>query len=79
MPTFGPGVGPILLYHVRCNGSERRLVDCPSGNDYYGSGHSTDAGVRCQFIQSTGIILSMWHGERNSNIITKWHMHSFTP
>ena len=47
-------MGPILLYNVRCTGSERRLVDCPSGSYHYGIRHSNDAGVRCQINPSPG-------------------------
>ena len=51
LQTFGPGVGPIILYNLRCTGSERRLVDCPYS---YGTGHGNDAGVRCQHNPSPG-------------------------
>ena len=53
LQTFGPGVGPILLYNLRCTGSERRLVACPSSSNYYTS-HGNDAGVRCQHNPSPG-------------------------
>ena len=46
---FGAGVGLIHLDDVGCSGSESKLTDCPhspSVNCY--SGHSEDAGVRCQ-------------------------------
>ena len=46
---FGAGAGPIHLDDVGCSGSESRLTDCQSNvfvNCY--SGHSEDAGVRCQ-------------------------------
>ena len=54
LQTFGPGVGPILLYNLRCTGSESRLVDCPSGSYSYALDHSNDAGVRCQHNPSPG-------------------------
>ena len=47
-------MGPILIYDVRCTGSERRLVDCPSGSYHYGISHYSDAGVRCQINPSPG-------------------------
>ncbi|XP_038046691.1 putative DMBT1-like protein [Patiria miniata] len=44
--TYGPGVGPIHLVHVHCNGSESSILDCTS---YYSEhcSHSEDAGVEC--------------------------------
>ena len=47
-------MGPILLYNLRCTGSEGSLVDCPSGSYNYGTGHSNDAGVRCQLNSESG-------------------------
>ena len=44
---FGPGTGSIVLNSVRCLGSERRLIDCPSGAVTYRCNHNRDAGVRC--------------------------------
>ena len=46
---FGPGVGPIFLDQVACNGNEESLLDCPSGGlEEVGScTHSQDAGVVC--------------------------------
>ena len=46
---FGPGTGPIHLDNVDCSGSERNLTDClHSSSIRCSSGHSEDAGVRCQ-------------------------------
>ena len=46
---FGPGVGPIFLDQVACNGNEESLLDCPSsGLEEVGScTHAQDAGVVC--------------------------------
>ena len=51
---FGTGVGPIHLDKVGCTGIEASLIECPHSSfvSCY-SGHSEDAGVRCQGI-STG-------------------------
>ena len=46
---FGAGAGPIYLANVGCSGSEGNLTDCSHNftvSCY--SGHSEDAGVRCQ-------------------------------
>ena len=46
---FGAGAGPIHLDNVDCSGNENKLTDCQSSlfvSCY--SGHSEDAGVRCQ-------------------------------
>ena len=46
---FGAGVGPIHLDYVDCTGSESNLTNCPhSSSIRCSSGHSEDAGVRCQ-------------------------------
>ena len=46
---FGAGIGPIYLDNVECSGSESRLIDCLySSFVSCSSGHSEDAGVRCQ-------------------------------
>ena len=48
---FGQGSGAILLDDLRCNGTETRLIDCPSdgiGNSDNCAGHADDAGVACQ-------------------------------
>ena len=46
---FGAGVGPIHLDNVGCTGTEGSLIECPRNSfvTCY-SGHSEDAGVRCQ-------------------------------
>ncbi|XP_038046677.1 deleted in malignant brain tumors 1 protein-like [Patiria miniata] len=44
--TYGPGVGPIHLVHVHCNGSESSILDCTSDYSEHCS-HSEDAGVEC--------------------------------
>ncbi|XP_038046695.1 deleted in malignant brain tumors 1 protein-like, partial [Patiria miniata] len=44
--TYGPGVGPIHLVHVYCNGSESSIFDCTSNYSEHCS-HSEDAGVEC--------------------------------
>ena len=53
---FGAGSGPIHLNNVDCSGSETNLINC-SQNSLFScnSGHSADAGVRCQ-----GRKLSIW-------------------
>ena len=58
MPSFGPGEGPIF-YQLRCTGSENRLSDCPKSSSYY-TGHSNDAGVRCQLNLSPGNVILQW-------------------
>ena len=46
---FGTGVGAIILRNLNCNGTEERLLDCPSARTTTCSGgHSQDAGVRCR-------------------------------
>ena len=46
---FGAGTGTIYLDNVGCTGSETNLNDCPrSSSVSCFSGHSEDAGVRCQ-------------------------------
>ena len=45
--TFGQGAGLIVLNSVHCNGSESRLIECPSSNAVACS-HNQDVGVRCQ-------------------------------
>ena len=47
---FGQGSSgsPIFLDSVRCNGMERRLLDCESrGLEVHSCTHSQDAGVSC--------------------------------
>ena len=46
---FGVGIGQIYLDSVGCSGTEGRLIDCSTASSVrcY-SGHSEDAGVRCQ-------------------------------
>jgi len=52
---FGAGTGTIYLDSVGCTGTEANLIDCSrSSSVTCYSGHSEDAGVRCQ-----GIILYM--------------------
>ena len=43
---FGVGTGQI--YRVSCSGTEGRLIDCSTTSSDCYSGHSEDAGVRCQ-------------------------------
>ena len=51
---FGAGIGKILLDDVFCDGTELRLVDCPSNRiGIHNCGHHEDVGVRCQEIQTT--------------------------
>ena len=46
---FGAGMGTIHLDNVGCTGSETNLTDCPrSSTVSCMSGHTEDAGVRCQ-------------------------------
>ena len=46
---FGAGTGTIYLDSVGCSGSETNLIDCSrSSTVTCNSGHSEDAGVRCQ-------------------------------
>ena len=49
---FGAGTGTIYLDNVGCSGSEANLIDCSSSSSVScSSGHSEDAGVRCQGIE----------------------------
>ena len=46
---FGAGTGTIFLNDVGCTGSETNLTDCTRSSTVSCiSGHSEDAGVRCQ-------------------------------
>ena len=46
---FGVGIGQIYFDSVSCSGTERRLIDCSRASSVScDSGHSEDAGVRCQ-------------------------------
>ena len=46
---FGAGTGTIYLDNVGCTGTESNLIDCTrSSTVSCSSGHSEDAGVRCQ-------------------------------
>jgi len=46
---FGAGAGPIHLDNVDCSGSENHLINCSHANvNRCYTGHSEDAGVRCQ-------------------------------
>ena len=46
---FGGGAGLIHLDDVGCSGSENHLINCShTSNPLCYSGHSEDAGVRCQ-------------------------------
>ena len=45
---FGQGTGPVLLYYVRCTGTESSLLSCSHDGTYlYHCSHSYDAGVVC--------------------------------
>ena len=59
---FGAGVGPIHLKNVECNDNEKNLIEC-SNNSFVtcNSGHSEDAGVRCQGIYFSVPIWSEHH------------------
>ena len=51
---FGTGTGTIFLDNVGCTGSENNLNDCSRSSSVscFG-GHSEDAGVRCQGLETT--------------------------
>ena len=54
---FGAGSGPIHLNNVDCSGSETNLINCSQNSLFHcNSGHSVDAGVRCQ-----GRQFSVWY------------------
>lgn len=57
---FGVGTGLIHLDNVGCSGSESSLLDCQrSSSVSCYSGHTEDAGVRCQGIHA-GYIIAMY-------------------
>ena len=53
---FGEGSGDILLYDVRCSGTEDNLADCLYGcfNKTRNCFHNNDAGIICGHINSPG-------------------------
>ena len=54
--NFGAGDGPILYFYLNCIGTESTLADCSSSDPLsYGSvSHSSDAGVGCNPVSTTG-------------------------
>jgi len=51
--AFGAGTGPIHFDNTECSGSEDSLINCSRSSFVRcNSGHSEDAGVRCQVIAS---------------------------
>ena len=64
---FGAGVGPIHLDNVGCTGTEGSLIECPR-NSFVScySGHSEDAGVRCQGRTTCIIVVCMCKPEKCS-------------
>ncbi|XP_022109511.1 scavenger receptor cysteine-rich type 1 protein M130-like isoform X2 [Acanthaster planci] len=54
-PGYGRGTGPVVLNHVRCDGSEAELVHCPQSQWRDNQcRHTEDAGVRCEGASGTG-------------------------
>ena len=45
---FSPGILPVLMTGVNCDGSESRLVNCSHSYDTDDCTHSNDVGVHCQ-------------------------------
>ena len=46
--SFQPGIGPIHMDYVACNGTESGLQECRYFSHTYGCSHSDDVGVQCQ-------------------------------
>jgi len=67
---FGAGVGPIHLDNVGCTGTEGSLIECPHSSfvSCY-SGHSEDAGVRCQGISACIIAICICKPEKYSFLL----------
>ena len=53
---FGAGDGPILYVYLNCAGTELTLADCSSSDprSYGYLSHTSDAGVRCNRVSTTG-------------------------
>ena len=67
--AFGAGTGPIHFDNTECSGSEDSLINCSRSSFIRcNSGHSEDAGVRCQ---GRCTIMYLLH---NYNYII-WSMH----
>ena len=67
---FGAGIGPIHLHVVSCTGSETNLTDCPEvSSNAYCLGHSVDAGVRCQGLNSTVLFKLTEHEVQDCTIV----------
>ncbi len=46
---FMTGINQIWLDAVECNGTEKRLIDCPANSlESHNCGHSRDVGIRCE-------------------------------
>ena len=45
--SFGPGIGPIHIDNLACNGLEYRITDCQYDNDTAEDSHSEDWSVYC--------------------------------
>lgn len=59
---FGPGVGPILIDELDCDGTETNLTDCSFEFQNHNCEHTEDAGVTCIQGQFKKLFTkSIWH------------------
>jgi len=58
--VFSNGSGSILLDELRCNGSERTLLECGHNSvGVHDCSHSEDAGVRCGGVYVVTVVVSI--------------------